>query len=83
MSSEGSVLSLSNIFGVMMGDSTILIVDDEDNIRKVIIDIFEDSGFEIFTAKNGREAIEIFQANKIDLILTDVRMPEYDRDSFA
>lgn len=58
----------------------ILVVDDEENILEAVQDMLEDSGFEVVTAFNGREAMEIFNADpdRIDLVLTDLMMPEMD-----
>lgn len=58
--------------------TTILIVEDEDRLREILRDYFEEEGFEVIEASNGREAIEKFEKNKISLILLDVMMPELD-----
>ena len=63
-----------------MEDSTILIVDDELRMRKLIKDFLAKEGFYTIEATNGEEAIEIFQENKnkINLVLLDVMMPKID-----
>lgn len=53
----------------------ILYVDDEEINLRVFKSTFEDE-FEVFTALSGEEGLKIFQENKIDLIITDQRMPE-------
>ncbi len=58
--------------------TTILIVEDEDRLREILRDYFEEEGFQVIEASNGREAIEKFEKNKISLILLDVMMPELD-----
>lgn len=58
--------------------TTILIVEDEDRLREILRDYFEEEGFLVIEASNGREAIEKFEKNKISLILLDVMMPELD-----
>ncbi|MBQ6470915.1 MAG: response regulator [Victivallales bacterium] len=57
---------------------TILLVDDEDMIWDVVFDMLTDLGYTVVMAGNGREAVEIFQANpsEFDLVLLDMLMPE-------
>lgn len=63
-----------------MNSSTILIVDDESRMRKLIKDFLSQKGCSILEAADGEEALEVFNknANKIDLILLDVMMPKLD-----
>ena len=57
----------------------VLIVDDEPELLLSIQTGFEGHDrFQILTAANGREALEILDSNKIDLVVTDLRMPEMD-----
>jgi DNA-binding response OmpR family regulator len=53
----------------------ILIAEDEDDVRKLIIDAFEMSGFEVFGVCDGAEAVKETAKIMPDLILLDVRMP--------
>jgi PAS domain S-box-containing protein len=57
---------------------TVLVVDDEELIRETTLQILSKYGFEVLTAKDGREAIEIYKENMnhIDIILLDMIMPE-------
>ena len=55
---------------------TILIVDDNSNNLNMLFDFFEGKDFEIMSAKNGTAALEIIKAQKMDIILLDVVMPE-------
>lgn len=57
---------------------TILIVDDEDDIREIVSDVVSKWGYQPIVARNGREALERFERNKIDVVLTDLKMPEMD-----
>jgi len=61
-----------------MSKCTILVVDDEERIRKVLYDFFSKNEFEVKTAKNGEEAIDIFYCGKIDLVILDIMMPVMD-----
>ena len=57
---------------------TILCVDDNEqslSIRKIML---ETRGYRVVTSKNGREAIDLFQRGGIDLVLSDLVMPEVD-----
>jgi len=57
---------------------TILVVDDEEYVRKLLQRILEESGYSIVTASNGYEALERFSQHKIDLVLLDIKMPGLD-----
>ena len=57
---------------------TILIVDDEKNYLTILSAILEEEGFEILTALSGQEALEIYKTSDLDLVLTDMKMPEMD-----
>ena len=65
---------------ILKGTETILLVDDEDMIIDVGCDILKKLGYEVLTAKSGKEAIEIYRINqkKIDLVILDMVMPEMD-----
>lgn len=56
----------------------ILVVDDEPKMRRVLEIMLQKMGHRVLTASNGREALDIFQANTVDLVITDLRMPEMD-----
>lgn len=53
----------------------ILIVDDNPNVRKLVKFSIQDPAFEIVTAANGREAIELAATRKFDLAILDALMP--------
>ncbi|MEK3763532.1 response regulator transcription factor [Solibacillus sp. FSL K6-4121] len=61
--------------------TTILIVDDEENMRQLIDVILTKSGFETVQASNGAEAYFILSQQQVDLVLLDVMMP--GEDGFA
>ncbi|MGD8985076.1 MAG: response regulator [Desulfobacteraceae bacterium] len=56
----------------------ILLVDDEEGIRKVLGISLSDSGYQVFTAKSGEEALSIFKAQDPPIVLTDIKMPGMD-----
>src|SRR5574341_111125 len=54
----------------------ILVVDDEENIRKLYKEEFEDMGFEVTTVPDGPQALAAMEAAKFDLAILDMRMRE-------
>lgn len=62
----------------IMKEFRILIVDDEENMLKMLKTFFEEKEYKCFTASNGKEAVEIIESNQIDLVITDMKMPEMD-----
>lgn len=63
-----------------MKDVTVLVVDDESRMRKLIRDFLVKEDYAVIEAADGQEALDIFelQPEKIDLILLDVMMPKLD-----
>jgi CheY-like chemotaxis protein len=76
--------------GIVMGDArsaapagsravrSILVVDDEKNIRTTLADILEERGHEVLTADCGEKAVKLCEKRSFDVILMDVRMPGMD-----
>ena len=54
----------------------ILIVEDESSIRKGISLFLKTNGYDISEAKNGKQALDVIASKKIDLVISDVKMPE-------
>ena len=61
-----------------MSQPSLLVVDDELLIRDLLYDFFSDQGWTIAVAENGEKALDILKSRKIDLILSDIKMPEMD-----
>ena len=63
-----------------MNDITVLVVDDESRMRKLIRDFLAQKGYSILEAQDGEEALKVFEENKnkIGIILLDVMMPKLD-----
>lgn len=53
----------------------ILVVDDEPGIRELLLDILNFLGYQSLMAANGVEALETLARDKVDLIISDIRMP--------
>jgi len=62
----------------IQGNETILVVEDEEQVRELVIEMLRTYGYTVLGASNGRKAIEIYndKIDDISLILTDVVMPE-------
>ncbi|MCK5204153.1 MAG: response regulator, partial [Desulfobacterales bacterium] len=59
-------------------EKSILLVDDEEGIRKVLSIALCDMGYHVLTAQNGVEALRIFKDERPPIVLTDIKMPEMD-----
>lgn len=57
---------------------TILVVDDELLIRKVIREYLESENFKVLEAENGLDALRVLSSNKVNLIILDIMMPKMD-----
>jgi len=57
---------------------TILIVDDEKNYPLILSAVLEEENYETLMANSGREALDIIKNADVDLVLTDMKMPEMD-----
>jgi DNA-binding response OmpR family regulator len=62
----------------MPNSSTILLVDDEDSIQKLLAYPLEREGFRVLQARDGEEALERFAAERVDLVVLDVMLPKLD-----
>lgn len=56
----------------------ILIADDEQLMRQLVIDFLQPEGYQMLEAADGKEALQIYQEQHPDLVLLDVMMPGYD-----
>lgn len=56
----------------------ILVVDDEEIITKTLQKLIKKEGYDVETAKSGKEALEKIKQKDFDLLIVDVRMPEMD-----
>ena len=59
-------------------EQTVLVVDDEQNIVNIIAFNLKKEGYEVLTAGDGEEAVEIVEKHQPDLILLDIMMPKMD-----
>ena len=59
-------------------DQKILIVEDENSVRRILVDKFTSEKFEVLEAKNGKIGLELALSEHPDIILLDVMMPVMD-----
>ena len=58
--------------------AVVLVMDDDESVRRSIRNYLEDQDYDILEAENGRVGLEIFERRRPDLALVDLRMPEVD-----
>ena len=59
-------------------EKSVLVVDDEERVVQAIAGVLEDEGFRVTTARNGEEAIDLFQKREPDITLLDIWLPGMD-----
>lgn len=74
--SSTEVISKPDDSAIESGKKTLLIADDEPNIRRVLQAIFVKDGYNVHVAENGVKALEVAATLPIDLLITDLIMPD-------
>lgn len=64
--------------GYMVEKNKVLIVDDQNGIRVLLMEVFSSEGYSTFQASNGKLALEIVRQEKPDLVLLDMKIPGMD-----
>jgi len=62
----------------MKSQSSILVVDDERTMLSLLEKILSQDGYHVYLSTNGREALAVIEKQHVDIIITDVKMPELD-----
>lgn len=62
----------------MKSATTILVVDDEPMMQTLLSKILSREGYTVLTAGDGKQALEVMQNNKVDIVLSDIKMPHMD-----
>lgn len=57
---------------------SILVVDDEENIRNLLSQILNPAGYDVLEAKDGKEAMRVVEEHSVDIVITDLAMPEQE-----
>lgn len=61
----------------------VLVVDDDPDIRDLLVAVLKDDGYEAESARNGREALDLLERWPADLVVLDLMMPVMDGWTFA
>ena len=59
-----------------MTNKTILLVDDDASLRRVLAHHLTEAGYQVLTAADGKEGLRVFTEQQVDLVITDIQMPE-------
>ncbi len=54
---------------------TILVIDDDASVRRLLVQVLTDAGYQVYAAADGRQGLTQFHAQPVDLVLTDLEMP--------
>ena len=57
---------------------SVLVVDDQDQVRQLIRETLEQAGYEVIEARDGKEGLERYRAKSPDLVIMDILMPDQD-----
>ena len=57
-------------------DKTILLVDDDASLRRVLAHHLSEAGYRVLTAADGKTGLELFTEEQVDMVITDIQMPE-------
>ena len=79
---EAAISIAENEGNLTADELTILFVDDEKSILSSLRRLFRTSPYKILIANSGAEGLELFKQNKIDLVVSDMRMPQMDGAQF-
>jgi DNA-binding response OmpR family regulator len=74
----GATIEQKRAESVVQNSEHILVVEDDDALRKLLVLTLKLDGYQIITARDGREALALFGENSIDCVLLDVNMPFVD-----
>jgi CheY-like chemotaxis protein len=77
-SPEGLVTKVREVLGPPRSAGKILVVDDEPGVRSYLRKILAAAGYEVFESRHGAEAVQQLQRFQVDLVLTDLAMPEQE-----
>jgi len=65
------------------GRATVLVVDDDADLREALADVLQESGYDVLTAEHGKAALAVLARTLPDAILLDLMMPVMDGPTFA
>lgn len=73
-----AALSVCDPSGGIYHPPTIIVVEDEDDLRSLVVEILTDSGYRVLSAGNGSDALRMMADEPVDLLFTDIVMPGLD-----
>jgi signal transduction histidine kinase len=81
----GSLRPPSQSFPVERGSGTVLLVEDDDQVRRGVETLLADGGYSVLAARSGREGLDLLgeRGEDVQLLMTDLVMPEMDGHSVA
>ncbi len=59
-----------------MNDKNVLIIDDDDSLRRVMEFTLQEAGYQVFSSVNGRSGIQLFFEHRPEVVITDIQMPD-------
>lgn len=62
----------------LSGSESVLVVDDEEALMRLASEILQNAGYKVYGVTSAKQALEILSENKIDLVITDIIMPDMD-----
>ena len=68
---------------LLTGSETVLLVDDKAELRELLDDILSRNGYKVLSAENGVQALSLLETTSVDLLLSDVIMPDMDGYALA
>ena len=75
---ESLAAKVRQVLGAPQASAKVLIVDDEESVRRFFQRVLRGEGYEVLVARNGKEALELLRHGRPDLVITDLVMPEQD-----
>ena len=61
-----------------MSKKTLLLVDDEEDIRDILWIPLTDMGYNVYSAESGEKGLDVFRKNRPPIVITDIKMPGMD-----
>ena len=85
---DGTVLDSVKTYASQLGSAEaascrVLVVDDEESVRRYVAHVLAAVGYEVTATSNGQEALDAFEARAFDALVTDLRMPGISGDELA
>ncbi len=71
-------VNFPNMRRSQMPNNSILLIDDDSLFREAVQMMLEAVGFDVVTAINGKEGVELFETHDVKMVITDILMPEKD-----